>query len=395
MAVEYKPLGQLLRRPPRYGVNAAAVPLTPGVATYIRITDIDNSGHFSPNPKVGVAHASAENYRMGPGELVFARTGASVGKSYLYDLRDGVLVYAGFLINVVPDPKLLNPKYLSLFAQSKEYWDWVARTSVRSGQPGVNGREYAQLPVPLPDIAAQDAIAEVMTDVDELIAALERMIAKKQVINQGMMQQLLTGKTRLSGFVGKWRSRRLGDLVTLTSGQSPSGFEFGPSGIPYFKVDQLGRSTKYLTRGSTPYLSRSPLSVPAGSVLIAKRGGAIALNRVRILTEPSFMDTNIMAMTPNGELDSEFLYYWIAFRGLWDIADVTSVPQINNKHIVPLEIRLPSLGEQRSLVTVLRDADNSIATLDRLIVKQHGIKQGMMQELLTGRRRLPVAEDEA
>lgn len=181
----------------------------------------------------------------------------------------------------------------------------------------------------------------------------------------------------------------MGDLVSLTSGQSPSGFKFGSSGTPYFKVDQLGRSQKYLERNSTPYFSTDLPRVPAGSVLIAKRGGAIALNRVRVTTEASFMDTNVMALTPGSEIDSEFLYYWLAYRGLWDIADVTSVPQINNKHINPLEIALPSLLEQREIVAALKGSDELISTLERLIAKKQAIKQGMMQQLLTGHTRLP------
>jgi type I restriction enzyme S subunit len=108
-----------------------------------------------------------------------------------------------------------------------------------------------------------------------------------------------------------------------------------------------------------------------------------------LLTEPSFMDTNVMALTPGNELDSEFLYYWLSHRGLWDIADVTSVPQINNKHIIPLAIQLPSLPEQRRLATTMRDIDDLIATLERLIAKKQAMKQGMMQLLLTGRTRLP------
>lgn len=184
-------------------------------------------------------------------------------------------------------------------------------------------------------------------------------------------------------------TRRLGDLVKLTSGQSPSGFRFGTTGTPYFKVDQLGKSKKYLSAAETPYLSNAVPTVPSGSVLIAKRGGAIALNRVRILSEPGFMDTNVMALTPTTELESEFLYYWIAYRGLWDIADVTSVPQINNKHINPLEIALPSKPMQLAIAGVLADADHLIASLERLIAKKREIKQGLMQELLTGRTRLP------
>lgn len=185
------------------------------------------------------------------------------------------------------------------------------------------------------------------------------------------------------------RSRRLGDLVKLTSGQSPSGFHFGTTGHPFFKVDQLGKSTKYLTRAETPYVSNDVPVVPPGSVLIAKRGGAIALNRVRILNEPGFMDTNVMALTPTDGLETEYLFYWLSYRGLWDIADVTSVPQINNKHINPLEIQLPSKREQRAIAEALCDADAHIASIERLIAKKRDVKQGLMRELLTGRTRLP------
>ncbi|GEB95947.1 hypothetical protein GCM10009724_21860 [Microbacterium lacticum] len=183
--------------------------------------------------------------------------------------------------------------------------------------------------------------------------------------------------------------RRLGDLVKLTSGQSPSGFSFGAAGSPYFKVDQLGKSTKYLTSAETPYISDEVPVVPPGSVLIAKRGGAIALNRVRILNEPGFMDTNVMALTPTHELETEYLFYWLSYRGLWDIADVTSVPQINNKHIIPLQIQLPGKREQRTIADALGDVDTLIASIERLLSKKRDIKQGLMQELLTGRTRLP------
>ncbi|CCE55861.1 type I restriction-modification system specificity subunit [Corynebacterium casei UCMA 3821] len=184
------------------------------------------------------------------------------------------------------------------------------------------------------------------------------------------------------------QQRRLGDLVKLTSGKSPSSFRFAADGIPYFKVDQLGKSSKYLTNSDTPYFAKESPTVPTGSVLIAKRGAAIALDRVRIIRQSSFMDTNVMALTPTDELDGEYLFYWLAKRGLWDIADVTSVPQINNKHINPLQITLPPLREQRKVVNHLSDVDSLIDALERLISKKRAIKQGLMQELLTGRTRL-------
>lgn len=187
---------------------------------------------------------------------------------------------------------------------------------------------------------------------------------------------------------GEWKPRRLGELVKLTSGQSPTGFRFGATGKPYFKVDQLGKSVKYLGRDQTPYLAEDLPQVPAGSVLIAKRGGAIALNRVRVLSEPGFMDTNVMALTPGPEIRSEFLYYWLAYRGLWDIADVTSVPQINNKHIIPLEIRLPERDEQLAIVRALKKADNMVALTVVRIAKKRNIRTGVLDELVTGKTRL-------
>jgi type I restriction enzyme, S subunit len=190
-------LGDLLVRPPRYGVNAPAVRDAVGTYRYIRITDIDEWGDFAPRPLVGVRHPKAAEWLLQPGELVFARTGASVGKSYFYDPCDGGLVYAGFLINVAPDPTALDPKYLAQFARSHYYWEWVARISVRSGQPGINGREYAQMPITLPNIQEQHAIADVLEDIDSEIDVLRKRLGKAREAKQGMMQQLLTGRTRL------------------------------------------------------------------------------------------------------------------------------------------------------------------------------------------------------
>jgi type I restriction enzyme S subunit len=138
-------LGSMLLRRPRYGINAPASPSGSGGMPYIRITDIDNEGRFRPSPRVEVRHADAASYLLQPGDMVFARTGASVGKSYRYDPADGQLVFAGFLINVAPDPRVLDPGYLATYVHSHAYWNWVAATSARSGQPGINGREYAAL----------------------------------------------------------------------------------------------------------------------------------------------------------------------------------------------------------------------------------------------------------
>lgn len=194
---EVKRLGDCLLSPPDYGINAPSVPYSGNLPNYIRITDISEHGRFCPNPPVSVKAANAEHYYLHEGDVVFARTGASVGKSYLYDLQDGQLVFAGFLIRVRVNTQNLVPAFLAGYAMTKAYWDWVRLMSMRSGQPGINGYEYAQLPLTLPHVSEQTAIAAVLSDMDAEIAALEGKLSKARAIKQGMMQELLTGRIRL------------------------------------------------------------------------------------------------------------------------------------------------------------------------------------------------------
>jgi len=194
---EVKRLGDCLLSRPDYGINAAAVPFSDKLPSYIRITDISEHGRFCPDPRVSVKAANADQYFLHEGEVVFARTGASVGKSYLYEPHDGQLVFAGFLIRVRPNPDLLVPAFLAAYATTKPYWNWVRLMSMRSGQPGINGNEYAQLGLSLPPLPEQTAIAEVLSDMDAELAALEQRRDKTRSLKQGMMQELLTGRTRL------------------------------------------------------------------------------------------------------------------------------------------------------------------------------------------------------
>ncbi len=187
----------------------------------------------------------------------------------------------------------------------------------------------------------------------------------------------------------EWEVTTLGRHVQITSGESPSFIQFTTTGKPYFKVEQLGNCEKYLGGEATPYHFRVGKAVRGSSIIFAKRGAAISLNRVRILSEDSFMDTNLMALTCLGDLDPEFLYYGLGYIGLWQFADVTSVPQINNKHVKPLCFPLPPIPEQRAIAAALSNMDALLGGLDSLIAKKQGLKVAAMQHLLTGQTRLP------
>ncbi len=177
--------------------DAGAVPFSESLPIYIRITDIDDEGQFAQNNRVSVdIEATEENYLV-EGDIVLARTGASVGKSYRYRQNDGRLVFAGFLIRVRPNPKKLVPGFLFNYLTTWQYWDWIRVNSARSGQPGINGNEYASMPIPLPpadtkgnEIAEQQKIASCLTALDDQIAAQTQKIAALQRHKKGLMQQL-------------------------------------------------------------------------------------------------------------------------------------------------------------------------------------------------------------
>lgn len=190
-------LSELLKGKPKYGINAPSVKKRGNLPSYIRITDISIDGRFNPAEVVAVDSPFSENYQVQRGDILLARTGASVGKAYLYKESDGALVYAGFLINISPAPERLSSQYLFQYFRTSVYADWVAVMSMRSGQPGINGNEYGGLRLPLPRLEEQIAIANILSDIDADIQSVEARLSKIRQIKQGMMQELLTGRTRL------------------------------------------------------------------------------------------------------------------------------------------------------------------------------------------------------
>lgn len=223
-------LKNLLIGNPNYGVNAPAVPYLSNLPTYLRITDIDEDGYFLSKSKVSVNIMATEDNYLKTGDIVLARTGASVGKSYRYKEEDGKLVFAGFLIRIRPDTSKVNSIYLYNFLTTKQYWNWVRITSMRSGQPGINSEEYASLPIPVPSakessLLEQQKIADCLSSIDDLIALQTRKLQALKAQKKGLMQQLFPDsaadtqqpapKLRFPEFqtASGWKEERLGDFI--------------------------------------------------------------------------------------------------------------------------------------------------------------------------------------
>lgn len=386
-------LGLCLKTRPSYGINAAAVPYSDQLPAYIRITDISDDGRFYPSPRVSVSSESSGDYVLADGDIVFARTGASVGKSYRYRPCDGPLVYAGFLIRATPEPSKLLPAFASAFATTGSYWRWVSLMSMRSGQPGINGKEYAQLPLPIPPLPEQRAIAQVLSDVDELIDALDRLIAKKRDIKQATMQQLLTGKTRLPGFSGKWEVKTFGDIVTkIVGGGTPSRANpaFWGNVIPWVTVKDF---TTHSPTETQEYITMLGLNssashlIPSGTLITATR---IALGKAVVYDVDVAINQDLKALFLKTDIHVPFLVYWFENFGklIEELGSGSTVKGVSLPELKRFSVDVPEHSEQIAIAAVLSDMDAELSALEARRDKTRALKQGMMQELLTGKTRL-------
>ena len=177
-----------------YGMNSASKEYD-GKNKYIRITDIsETSNKFVPNPLTSPDGDLETKFKLRDGDIVFARTGASTGKSYLYDKNDGNLYFAGFLIKFHIDKAV--PKFIFYNTLKQEYLYWVSVMSVRSGQPGINSNEYKKLPINLPSYEEQKKISDFLELIDNKIGLLEKKYENYQNFKKYLMQQIFAQKLR-------------------------------------------------------------------------------------------------------------------------------------------------------------------------------------------------------
>ena len=248
--------------------------------------------------------------------------------------------------------------------------------------------------VALPRIDEQERIAAALSDVDALISSLDKLIAKKRDIKQAAMQQLLTGKRRLPGFCGEWVSRRIGDISDSSSGGTPlsSVSAYYGGSIPWVSISDMTSSGKYLVmteRSLTDEgLAASAAKVfPAGTVLYAMYAsiGECSIAAIELCSSQA-----ILGIRPRESCDGHYLYYWLVSKKDEVIAMGQHGTQanLNADMVKDFRVPLPTIDEQRAIANVLSDMDAEIEALERRRDKTRLLKQGMMQELLTGRVRL-------
>ena len=161
-------LRQLSILGPQYGANLSAVEPNGRGIRYVRITDIDEFGQLRPESFAEPNDGDVSAYTLSDGDLLLARSGATVGKSYMHTDADGTCVFAGYLIRFRPNNQLVLPKFLKYYTHTPAYWSWINSKKRVAAQPNVNGAEYASLEIPLPPLSEQRRIVELLEQADAL-----------------------------------------------------------------------------------------------------------------------------------------------------------------------------------------------------------------------------------
>jgi type I restriction enzyme S subunit len=291
----------------------------------------------------------------------------------------------------VRDFKGNDPEYVYRFLSHFKLERFDAATSV----PTLNRNNLVNIPICLPPPAEQRAIAGVLGDVDALIGALDRLIAKKRDLKQAAMQQLLTGQTRLPGFSGKWEVKSLRDLCRAIT----DGTHFTPAyvanGVPFYSVENVTandfKNTKFISVADHRKLIVR--CKPERGDILLTRIGSIGDTRLIDwdLDASIYVSLALLKLKPG--INAKYLYAYTKsrqfVRDLEDRSLLNAAPKKTNMgEIGGVPIPVPCPEEQTAIAAVLSDMDAEIAALEKRRHKTRLLKQGMMQKLLTGRIRL-------
>lgn len=378
-----------------YGINAPATDFSNELPTYLRITDIDDDGKFIIANKASVNNPNSRSYHLKDGDIVFARTGATVGKTYLYNREDGDLVFAGFLIRFSPDQQKITPYYLKAYTNTSAYWKWVKITSQRSGQPGINATEYCSLQIPVPPLAEQRKIAEVLGVWDEAIEKQARLIEKLALRKRGLMQRLLSAKLRLPGFSEPWQKVNYSDMLkevrrTLTWDENELYDLISVrrrSGGVFHRESLYGHEIK--TKTLRPALE--------GDFLISKMqivhgaSGVVPKQLSGMKISGSYIA--LIAKDPK-ELNINYFNLWSQMPLFYHQTFVSSYGVHIEKMtfdldaFMSLSMNLPPIEEQDRIVEIILTATNEIELAKEKLERLRRQKRGLMQQLLTGKKRV-------
>lgn len=326
------------------------------------------------------------------GDVLVSKDG-TIGKvAVVSNLQYPTTLNSGVFVIRTKNEKITQ-EGLGLVFISPYFKDFIKRLTAGSTIMHLYQKDIVNFTFPIPTLPEQHSIASALTSIDNLISSLGKLIEKKKNIKQGAMQQLLTGKTRLKGFSERWVYRKISEIATTSSGGTPSrsipSYYYGD--IKWFtttelKDNYLYDSVEHITREALNNSSAKMFS--ANTILMAMYGATIG--KLGVLKEPSTTNQACCAIKCN-DIVEIFLFYILLYNRKSIIEKGCGAGQPNISQTIVNELSFlvpPCKKEQQAIANILSKMDNDITALEAKRAKYEAIKQGMMQQLLTGKIRL-------
>lgn len=300
-----------------YGISASAVPYDSKLPTYLRITDINDDGTINKKDLKSVDNSEANKYFLKKNDVVFARTGNSTGKAYLYREEDGKFVYAGFLIKFSLDEIKVNPKYIGLYLMTDTYKNWVNSISTGSTRNNINAKMYGDMEINLPSRELQDKIVKIIEPLNnkiELNNKINNNLEEQCItIFKKMFPQIFYGSFNVGNYLKPKRGKNLlsknailGDIPVVAGGLEPAIYHNkSNTQSPVITISASGANAGFIRLWHTPVWS----------------------------SDSSYIDYSV----------SKYIYFWYLFlklrqKEIYDLQSGSAQPHIYPKHLEELSI---------------------------------------------------------
>ena len=321
------------------------------------------------------------------GDVLFttsSETPEEVGMSSVW-LGDTPNIYLNsFCFGFRPNQKI-DPYFLGYSLRAPYMRDKIKILAQGISRYNISKNKVMELEISLPNNNEQKLLGDFLQHIDLIITLHQRKLDNLKLKKKALLQKLFPKngerypELRFPGFTDAWEQRKLGEFVKIISGDAPSTFISG--NCIYVKVDDLNYSDR-IQLSSSNLVNANPKAhlVNKGATIFPKRGAAIMTNKVRIMGKDGYLDTNMMALIPE-EIDKDFLFTFIQKTGLYKIADTSTIPQINNKHIEPYMIQVPSEKEQAYIGVVFEKIDKIITLHQRKLDHLQLQKKALLQQM--------------
>ncbi|HCX3627731.1 TPA: restriction endonuclease subunit S [Staphylococcus aureus] len=381
---EEKQLGEISEQS-MYGIGASATNFD-SKNIYIRITDIDEKSRNLNYKNLTTPDEINDKYKLKRNDILFARTGASTGKSYIHkEEKDNYNYYfAGFLIKFEIN-QLNSPMFIYQFTLTSKFNNWVKVMSVRSGQPGINSEEYAKLPLVLPSKLEQQKIGEFFSKLDRQIELEEQKLELLQQQKKGYMQKIFSQELRFKDENGNdypdWEEKKMGAITTMFSGGTPqsTNTRYYKGDIPFIRSGEISKTYTELKINEEALNDSSAKLVEVGDLLYALYGatsGEVAISKIN-----GAINQAVLCIRTNESVEFLLNYLFFSKNKILNTFIQGGQGNLSANIIKNLIIETPTIIEQRKIADFFGIIDNLIEIQERKLEFLKQRKQSLLQKM--------------